>query len=290
MTQREFESRWLDVSCGYGGFSYLIVGNEKTALFETGMAYGGEGLVKRLRQALGGRKLDYILLSHSHYDHAGGLTAVRHAFPGAVPVGSAYGAKVLRKESVRDFFASMSRTAQRQLLGKYQPFPFWPELLDIGLTVGDGDTLSLGGLTVEVVETPGHTHCSLSYFLREPGVLLASESLGIHLGDEVMPVCLTSGREMVRSVEKCRVLPVKGIYHPHQQVVWGEACEAFFELARRAPRKWREMLQPLEARGMELEQMVQWLWEHYGPRCKGQPKEAFFINARHIIPTLLEDR
>ena len=59
------------VTAGFGGEALLIVGSEKTALLDCGMAYCGSRMVEKLARRLaenGREKLDYIILSHSHYD------------------------------------------------------------------------------------------------------------------------------------------------------------------------------------------------------------------------------
>ena len=80
----------------------------------------------------GGLTLQYILLTHGHYDHLGGVSALRRTYPG-VPVylhpGDAGGEDPLLP------------TAN---LGG---LTFWE----------DGDTIGLGGLDIQVLHTPGHT-------------------------------------------------------------------------------------------------------------------------------------
>ncbi|MBQ6391927.1 MAG: MBL fold metallo-hydrolase [Eubacterium sp.] len=67
---------------GYNiGDSTLFIGSEKSAIIDTGMEYCSQRLVEEVRKELGDRPLDYILLSHSHYDHVCGLPAIRHAWP-----------------------------------------------------------------------------------------------------------------------------------------------------------------------------------------------------------------
>ena len=77
------------MTAGIGGESLLIRGENRVALYDTGMAYCGGQLVENVREALGGGRLDYVILSHSHYDHIGALPDVIRAFPEAVVAGGA---------------------------------------------------------------------------------------------------------------------------------------------------------------------------------------------------------
>ena len=60
------------VTSGFGGETFLIFGSEKTALYDCGMAYAANGTIDNIHRELrshGKSKLDFILLSHTHYDH-----------------------------------------------------------------------------------------------------------------------------------------------------------------------------------------------------------------------------
>lgn len=64
------------VTSGFGGETFLIFGSEKTALYDCGMAYAANGTIYNIHRELrshGKSKLDFILLSHTHYDHIGAL-------------------------------------------------------------------------------------------------------------------------------------------------------------------------------------------------------------------------
>ena len=64
---------------GYG-FLQLIL-DEKTALIDCAMNINCEEVEEGLKEHLGKRKLDYVLLTHSHFDHVGTLSHIRKLYP-----------------------------------------------------------------------------------------------------------------------------------------------------------------------------------------------------------------
>ena len=61
------------VTAGYGGEAILITCCEKTAMIDCGMAYCGEQMIENTKKYLGDRSLDYVFITHTHYDHIGAL-------------------------------------------------------------------------------------------------------------------------------------------------------------------------------------------------------------------------
>ncbi|MBR6760658.1 MAG: MBL fold metallo-hydrolase [Oscillospiraceae bacterium] len=82
ISEGELQVYILDVG---QGDSILLRTAESAVLIDGGEPNQGDGLVQRLR-ALGVRRLDYVINSHPHSDHYGGLTAVLEA----IPVGALY--------------------------------------------------------------------------------------------------------------------------------------------------------------------------------------------------------
>lgn len=93
-----------------------------------------------------------ILLTHGHYDHTGGVGALQGRWPD-VPV-------YLNRRDVYEGDAYLQ-----------QLFPPVSGAADYG----EGDTVAVGGLTVEVLATPGHSEGSVT--LRCGDVLFCGDTL-----------------------------------------------------------------------------------------------------------------
>lgn len=103
-----------------------------------------------------GYTLDSILLTHGHYDHVGGVNAVRAAYPGV---------------TVWLHPADAGQTDPLRPTAGLEPVERWQ----------DGDTVKVGTLTVTVLHTPGHTPGSVCLRCGEAlfsGDTLFQESMG----------------------------------------------------------------------------------------------------------------
>ena len=97
-------------------------------------------------EALAGRPLDAIVLTHAHWDHVGAAQALRE-LTGAPVVASAVDAPYI--EGVK------------QLDPTHRSFDPCP----VDRSVADGDIVEVGSMKWQVMETPGHTPGSMCLFL-----------------------------------------------------------------------------------------------------------------------------
>lgn len=99
---------------------------------------------------IGDTELEYILLTHGHYDHIIGTKDVKDN----------YGAKVvISKED-----ANMLNSA-RHSLAIFCNAP--QNNVDADIIVNDGDAINLGDIEIKVISTPGHTKGSVCYKVED---------------------------------------------------------------------------------------------------------------------------
>ncbi|HEX5853440.1 MAG TPA: MBL fold metallo-hydrolase [Solirubrobacteraceae bacterium] len=104
-----------------------------------------------------GVQIDAILLTHTHFDHIGAVA----------PIARATGAPVYCPEIERPILADVMR---------WVPPGFGPfESYEAEHTLAGGERLSLAGLDISVIFTPGHSPGHLTYAI--PGALLSGDVL-----------------------------------------------------------------------------------------------------------------
>lgn len=290
----------MRVTAGFGGEAFLILGSQKTALYDCGMAYCGPELIDNIIKALEDnpldtreeRKLDYVILSHTHYDHLGALPFVRTAFPEVKVYGAAHGKNVLDRPGARKMISSLGASAAKAYSkGRVREVP--TDGLKIDRILSDGEILSLGKEQIIAMETKGHTDCSMSYIVEPAGILIAGESTGVLEGEGIMHTAiLKSYEDSMRSLEKCRNCGAKTIISPHYGVVPQYYNEKYWELFQFAAKEEKEFVGKMWKEDMVMEEMLERFKDRYWEeeRARDQPLPAFMVNAKCTIMMYKPDK
>jgi len=138
--------------------SYLIFeeGTGKALLVDPGDE------ADRLMQPLAerGLELEAILLTHCHFDHIGAVA----------PIARATGAPVYCPVIEVPILADVMAYVPWPGIGPYESY-------DADHTVEGGEHLSLAGMEIDVLFTPGHSPGHVTYSIPEAGLLLSGDVL-----------------------------------------------------------------------------------------------------------------
>lgn len=294
----QFPEKILRVTAGAGGEALLILGSEKTALIDCGMAYCAQDMIYNIHVAFLNeyekhgkvRTLDYIFATHSHYDHIGALAAVKKEWPKAVTCASEYAKKIFGREGAIKMIQHLSNAAA-QKLGNHRDIEIPFEYMQVDRVLREGERVSLGEESVYVLETPGHTNCSLSFALEPERYLFLSESTGVvHSENRVESAVLKSYLDAFTSIEKCRKYEAARIIVPHTGIIPASFHEKYWSMISETMKeKWNFALERY-GKMTEEEIIKDYIESYWEPeREKEQPFEAFCENAKYEMLSALED-
>lgn len=259
-------------------FPLYILKGEQPVLIDSGVSRMAETFLTRIGQVLGDQKLARIVLTHSHWDHCGALTAIADVHQAEVWA-SPQVVDLLQKENVIAFINRLNRDFAKPEQRDALPLLHTPHKLK---TFADGERLSLdGGRSLLAVAAPGHTRCSQAYLLEPDGILFPGDAVGVMERDgEVRPLFLSSYSDYLESLLKLSRLPVKGLAFCHNRIIRGpEAVQAFFEKTIRATENWFEIIKTGLKDGKDENTIADEILKtaFFKTTIQG-PKEAFLIN------------
>ncbi len=139
--------------------TYVFTGPERTILVDPGLTSQFPALCACLASAgIAPTEIDTIVLTHEHYDHIAAVPLFAHG-----PVVMAHPLAAHKIES-RDSFALL-QSAFGEPLRAFQ----------IDRTLAEGDVVTTGRHSLQVLHTPGHTSGSVSLYVGELGLLVTGD-------------------------------------------------------------------------------------------------------------------
>jgi hydroxyacylglutathione hydrolase len=176
---------------------YLVDGGSEAALIDAGVGLDVDLILENIRATGLEKKITKLILTHAHSDHMGGAGQLRAALD----------AQVYAPAEAANWIRSADETAVSLELAKragYYPEDYHLQGCEVDVELREGDTVRVGDLTLNVLETPGHCRGHCSYIAQtETRKLLFGGDLVFFNGSVILqniPDC--SIQDYAASVEK----------------------------------------------------------------------------------------
>ena len=179
---------WLDLGAGMTRIDtelnrpgavafYLLEEGDRAAFIDTGTHSALPHVLELLRsKGLTPEQVDFVIPTHVHLDHAGGVGAMMREFPNAKLVVHPRGARHMIDPT--HLFAGVEEIygperAERQY-GKPLPVP-----VERVIEAPDNFTLALNGRVLRFLDTPGHARHHFCVFDERTGTIFSGDTFGI---------------------------------------------------------------------------------------------------------------
>lgn len=133
------------------------------------------------------KKLKYLVVSHSHFDHCGAVPYLKKKFPHIQILASAHAEKIFAKQKAIDFIAVTNQYAMVRLglQSEYERLDLKFDGFHVARIITEKDIIDLGdGIDVHFLEVPGHTQCSIAAYVPKLKILFPGDAAPPPTDDE----------------------------------------------------------------------------------------------------------
>ncbi|MDZ4163868.1 MAG: MBL fold metallo-hydrolase [Smithellaceae bacterium] len=204
---QEISNNLFFIERGWLNANHFVFNGKKKILIDTGYITDFEE-TKRWIETTGVdlRSVDLIVSTHSHCDHIGGNNKIQEISKCQIAIHRIDKQLIDAKDDWSTWYRFYDQEAE-----------FFP--VDIALE--EGEHISLDGLKLEVIHTPGHARGGISFYCPEERFLISSDALWD--GDIGVLNTIVEGKEApilaMASLEKISPLDIRVIYPGHGGII-----------------------------------------------------------------------
>jgi len=271
---------------------YLVKGGDQGAIFEGGV--GAMGPVLQQQLAALNVPPDFVrqnIVTHAHPDHVMAVPAMQRMFPGVTVCASQLAARTMNAEKAVSFFAKVDDVITDSLLkagsirAEHKPDPLEEMRIPVDCFHAEGDLLVIGDVEYNVLFTPGHSDCSLSFHNPADGTLIISDATGYFLPDDFWwPNYFSHYGEYLDSIARLAELDAEVLCLSHNAVIVGtEDIKAYFQGALDATKAYHQRIIDEVNAGKSVREIAGRLGEEVYAKTQLMPLEFFQKNCSLLV-------
>jgi len=225
---------------------YILEGRDGAIMINGGMSFILPDVLQQMSTfGINAERIRKILILHSHFDHVGIVPYFTRNYPGIEIYASAPAWKILAMPKAIEVINNFSRLSVKQvgvegILNSYDID--WRDDIT-GITLAEGDVIDLGDVALSILETPGHSNCSITAFEPEKKAMFASDAAGVPYQNFCFPSMNTNIAQYLESLEKLKKLPVSYLCADHYGYITGDEAVRFVDLTIEEGCKWKAIME-----------------------------------------------
>ena len=139
----------------------MVLEGDRPVVVDCGTGNNNALTIERIARVMDGRAVDRIVLTHGHFDHAGGAAGISRHFDAPV---------LIHSEGIGMLASSDPQATGAWLFGaKPEPVEAQP--------LAEGDVVDVGGTVYEVLYTPGHSLHSIALWHAPSRTLIPGDTV-----------------------------------------------------------------------------------------------------------------
>ena len=273
---------------------FLYKGAREGTIFEGGVGAMGPLVIQQLGELnIDPEFVTQVVVTHAHPDHVMAVPMLRKAFGQVTVLASKTAADTLAAEKAVAFFQKVdgmftqSLTKAGVITEAHHPAPLAEPRIAIERTIEEGDSVAVDdGVSFAVLETPGHSKCSLSFHQPEAGILIISDATGYYLprNDFWWPNYFSGYQKYLDSMRRLQELNAEVLCLSHNGVVKGaEDVQSYFSGAILATENYHRRIIDEAGSGRPAPQIAEQLGAEVYERTQLLPLEFFQKNCSVLV-------
>jgi len=227
---------------------YLLEGDEESMIVSGGMSYLVPTLLEQFQVCgIDETRITKLLILHAHFDHIGTIPFFKRRNLSLEVYASDRGWEILGMPKALTTINEFGRDVAVHMgfEGVYSQYDIeWRDDIS-GKTVVGGDHLGVEPLEGIVYETPGHSSCSVSFYVPSIKALFPSDGGGIPYKEMIIASGNSNFTKYQESLEKLKDLDVEFLCADHYGYITGDEAKNYI----------RESIQAARARRSEMEEV-----------------------------------
>lgn len=275
---------------------YLLEGNKSSAIVSGGMNYIIPDVLQQIKECgIDEMKIAHIIILHAHFDHVGIIPFFKRRWQRLIVHASQNGWDVINNPKAIAVINKFSRLVAQNKVDSRDDMSLldWAWRDDVaGEILTEGKKIDLGGMKIEIFETPGHSSSSISAYVPQLQALFPSDSVPIPYKDDMIIAANSDFTQYQHSLEKLVKLKVKIIGADHYACIVGDEAANYINNSVAAAREKRHLLEGLLIKEGSVDQAAKaYVDDHYkkNPDYFMTP-EIMFEAYRQMLKHLAENK
>ena len=146
--------------------------------------------------------------------------------------------------------------------------------IDVNEVVAGGDILACGDLSMEIVDVPGHSSCSIAVYVSRQKAMFASDAGGVPFGDRIFTAANSNYDKYQESLQKMASYEIEVYLAEHFGARTGNDARHFLQKSMDTAMVTRSHLEASYAKTKDIEKstkevtdsVLEWMPEDFMPK------------------------